>query len=384
MCYDEGTLRAYLDRELPGRKRWEIEAHIATCSRCAGQAARLQDAKQLADTGLTALSREINKQGGSTGAAWMRLTRDERFGAPANTKGVYLMLSSRLKLVLVPLAAAVAIAVALSFAPVRTAMADFLNVFRVDKVNTITITEKDINELRRAGNNGGNVDIKNFGKIETSGIDRRAPQETTLDGAKQAAGFELKLPESVEGAGAPKFRVMQGTSTSLTLDVQKANAIIKAFGGTNLLPAGLDGKKFSMSTSAAIMANYPRQNAAPITIAQSKSPEIVFPEGVDPNVVRDVLLSLPILPDGIRQQLEKINDWQHTLPIPAVEGYTKTEQVKVNGTDGVFMTMDKAKDKRINGNNTSTLIWQNNGIVFGVSGENLSLDQAQAIAASIK
>ena len=294
------------------------------------------------------------------------------------------MLSSRLKIALVPLAAAVAVAVALSFAPVRTAMADFLNVFRVDKVNTITITEKDISELRKATNNGGNVDIKNFGKIETSGFGRRAPQETTLDGAKKAADFELKLPESIKGAGAPHFSAIQGTSTSLTLDVEKANGIIKSFGGKSLLPAGLDGKKFTMTTSAAIMANYPRENATPITIVQSKSPEFVFPAGVDPNVVRDVLLSLPILPDGIRQQLEKINDWQHTLPIPAVEGYTKTEQVKVNGADGVFMTTDKVRNKRINGNNANTLIWQNNGIVYGISGENMGLAQAQAIAASMK
>ncbi|PIY40441.1 DUF4367 domain-containing protein, partial [Candidatus Aquicultor secundus] len=175
-----------------------------------------------------------------------------------------------------------------------------------------------------------------------------------------------------------------GTSTSLTLDVEKANGIIKSFGGKSLLPAGLDGKKFTMTTSAAIMANYPRENATPITIVQSKSPEFVFPAGVDPNVVRDVLLSLPILPDGIRQQLEKINDWQHTLPIPAVEGYTKTEQVKVNGADGVFMTTDKVRNKRINGNNANTLIWQNNGIVYGISGENMGLAQAQAIAASMK
>ena len=61
MCYDEGTLQAYLDRELPGRKRWEIEAHIATCSRCAGLVARLQDASLLTDVGLTVLLREINK-----------------------------------------------------------------------------------------------------------------------------------------------------------------------------------------------------------------------------------------------------------------------------------------------------------------------------------
>ena len=386
MCYDEGTLQAYLDRELPGRKRWEIEAHIATCSRCAGLVARLQDASLLTDVGLTVLLREINKQGSSTEAAWAwtRLTRDERFGAPADTKGVYTMLSSRLKIALVPLAAAVAVAVALSFAPVRTAMADFLNVFRVDKVNTITITEKDISELRKATNNGGNVDIKNFGKIETSGFGRHAPQETTLDGAKKAADFKLKLPENIEGAGAPHFSAIQGTSTSLTLDVEKANGIIKSFGGKSLLPAGLDGKKFTMTTSAAIMANYPRENATPITIVQSKSPEFVFPAGVDPNVVRDVLLSLPILPDGIRQQLEKINDWQHTLPIPAVEGYTKTEQVKVNGANGVFMTTDKVRNKRINGNNANTLIWQNNGIVYGISGENMGLAQAQAIAASMK
>lgn len=384
MCYDEGTLQAYLDRELPGRKRWEIEAHIATCRACAEQVARLEEVNMLAGSGLSAMLREIDNRGISAEAAWTRLARDERFGAPADTKGVFAMLNNRVKFVLAPLAAALAIAVALSFSPVRTAMADFLNVFRVDKVNTITITEKDMNQLRKASYNGGNVNIKNFGKIETTGFDSRGFQETTLDGTKKVADFELKLPESIEGAGSPHFAAMKGTSTSLTLDVEKANGMIKSFGGTKLLPAELDGKKFTMTTSAAIMAEYPRKNDNSITIVQGRSPEIAFPEGVDPNAVRDVLLSLPILPDGIRQQLEKINDWQHTLPIPSVEGYTKTEQVNVNGVDGVFMTNDKLQKGKVNIDNAGILIWQKDGVVYAIRGGDMSLAQAQAIAASMK
>ncbi|HZD61119.1 MAG TPA: zf-HC2 domain-containing protein, partial [Anaerolineae bacterium] len=259
MCYDEGMLQAYLDRELPGRKRWEIEAHIATCDGCRDRLEWLKEANEAALLSLSTLSQDLYSKGISTEAAWLRLTRDEHLGVPLYKKGVFEMLHSKLKTVLVPLAAAAILAVSFSFAPVRAATANFLNVFRVDKVKTINISPKDVDDMRRLSSpEGGRVDIEDFGAVETDGFKPSVP--ISLKGAQDAVDFKLRLPDRIEGHGDPYFKVQYGGTNSFTLDVDKVNNLITSFGGKQLLPTTLDGKKFTAKVPTVIMANYPKDD----------------------------------------------------------------------------------------------------------------------------
>lgn len=374
MCYEEGTLQAYLDRELPGRKRWEIEAHIATCNGCRQRLTELEEANAGARQGFLTLSQDLSSKDVAAGRAWQRLTRDDRFGQPVKKKGVFTMLNSRLKKALVPVAVAAAIAVSFSFAPVREAAAGFLKIFRAEKIETINISQKDLQEMRKVGHGGGEVNIENFGKFETSEFKPSEP--ISFKGAKDAVDFDLALPESVAGYGNAQLTIQYGFTSSFTLDVEKANGLIKSFGGQKLLPATLDGKKFTAKMPTAVIANYPKDTGGMLTVAQSRSPELILPGGVDEEDVRDVLLSLPILPDNVRTQLEAIKDWRHTLPIPSIEGSSK--KVTVNGTEGVFTT----PPEEVQGGD-SVLIWQKDGVISAVTGK-ITLDEALAIAGSMK
>lgn len=133
MCYDEGTLQAYLDRELPGRKRWEIEAHIATCNGCKQSSGRIPE--------------DISRE----------------------------------------------------------------------KIETININQKDLQEMRKVGHGGGEVNIENFGKFETSEFKPSEP--ISFRGAKDVVDFDLALPESVAGYGSAQLTIQYGFSSSFTLDV---------------------------------------------------------------------------------------------------------------------------------------------------------------------
>ncbi len=374
MCYDEGTLQAYLDRELSGRKRWEIEAHIAKCGKCESLLLGLKEISQAAQSELSTLVQSLSIDKAATKDAWGRLIRDERFGMPLGKKGVLVMTNGRLRKALVPLAAVAAIAVALSFTPVRKAAADLLNIFRVQKVQTINITQQDLTEMRKASRLGGRVDIKNFGKFETTGY--REPRTVSYADAKAAVDFNLTIPEQVTGYGSPEFKVQDGFTNSFTLDVKKANDLIKSFGGTQLLPTALDGKKFTAKMPTTVIATYPKEGGEPLTIAQLRSPELILPDGVNANEVRDVLLSLPILPNSVRTQLKAIKDWRYTLPIPSVDGSSK--EVTVNGAGGAFIT--PPKDAQTDEN---VLLWQKNGIINAVAGR-ISLGDAQGIASLMK
>ena len=375
MCYDEGTLQAYIDRELPGRRRWEIEAHVETCEVCKGRLARLRDANEAAQARLTPISKQLQSKTVSTDAAWMRLTNDERIKAPPRRRGVFEMLQGRLKTALVPLAAVAVLAMALSFAPVRGVAADFLNIFRVQNVEVITISPDDMHALQRLGEEGGGkVDIENLGKIESSGFTQ--PEQVTMNAAKEAVDFDLKLPQGLTGYNEPSYNVQKGFTTSFTLDVDKANEVFKSFGATQLLPGALDGKKFTAKMPTVVMANYPKDNGGLVVIGQARSPEFILPAGVDADAVRDVLLSLPVLPENIRKQLEAVKDWRNTLIIPNIDGSAK--EVKVGDAEGVFITPPKEHAA-----GDSALVWQQDGVIYGISGQ-LDLAAAQEIAASLK
>lgn len=383
MCYDEGMLQAYLDRELQGRKRWEIEAHIATCDVCKDRLFALEEANKAAFSGLSALSHDLHSKKIATEDAWMRLTRDERFGMPVKEKGVLEMLNIRLKKVLVPVAVVAALGISLSFAPVREAAADLLNIFRVQKVEVINISPADLAELQSLSSpRGGKVDIDNFGKIETDGY--RSPMITTsLEEAQKAVDFKIKMPTVLEDKAMPEYIISKSTATSFTLDVEKANELIKSLNGKTLLPAGLDGKKFTVRTPVVIVASYSRDDTG-LSIMQTRSPEFIFPKGVDPEVVRDAMLDIPLIPENIKSQLKSIEDWKHTLPIPSVEGRTEVRQVQVNGAEGVFI---KNKYQRVRNNGADyegVLMWQDNGVIRGINGPGLGLAKAQEIAASMK
>ncbi|MCL6472321.1 MAG: zf-HC2 domain-containing protein [Firmicutes bacterium] len=369
MCYDEGMLQAYLDRELPGRKRWEIEAHIATCRACKSLLIELDIAGKIAQEAVTSASQNLVISKMAIEEAWHRLAGDRRFGTPSNMKGVFGM-TGKLKTVLISVAAVAVVAVMFSFAPVRQAAADILNIFRVQRVQTINITQDDLRQMREAGRRGGEVDIRNFGKFETTGF--REPRAATYADAKATVDFNLTIPESIAGYNNPSFKISDESISSFTLDVAKANELIKSFGGTKILPAELDGKKFTAKKPVAVVATYVKEGTESLTIAQMRTPELILPNGVDAGEVRDVLLSLPILPDNVRSQLEAIKDWRYTLPIPSIDGSSK--EVTVNGVSGVFIT--PPKDAQVGEN---VLVWQKDGVVNAIAGR-VDLASAQGIA----
>jgi hypothetical protein len=391
MCYDEGTLQEYIDREITGRKRWEIEAHVASCEECKKRLKELEKTNNYLASGLSAMSKEISVGEKDLKQAWVRLAKDERFGAPVEKtekKGAFEMTQNRLRKVLIPVAAVAAITISLSFAPVRSFAAEILNIFRVEKMEVVTVSPEDVQQMEKQmkkldGKNGGMADIKNFGKVESTGFGRAA-EDMTIAEAEKAAGFKLSLPAKIgDRAQEPTARVTKGSEVSLTLDVAKANKMIESFGGQLLLPGELDGKKFTIKIPTVVEADYSKSGDK-VMIAQGKSPELILPDGVDPLAVRSALLSIPVIPDNIKQQIEAIQDWKHTLIIPNVNG--SSQKVDVNGAEGVFIQPPndvKGGAKAGNPSGDSALIWQKDGTIYAIGG-NISLAEKQEIASSMK
>lgn len=85
-------------------------------------------------------------------------------------------------------------------------------------------------------------------------------------------------------------------------------------------------------------------------MAQCEAPRVEVPDDVDVAQVRAALLSLPFWPEQVRSQLEAVEDWQHTLVIPA-ENVTR---VNIRGNSGVLSAEG----------NSQQLIWLEGGMLY--------------------
>jgi hypothetical protein len=276
------------------------------------------------------------------------------------------------------LAGTLTIAVALSFAPVRAAGGRFLSIFRVSRFEMIDVTPADLGRIEATIREGaGAVDIGNLGKMEyrSSG-----PQGlVSVDEARLAVDFQLRLPERLpQGWQLQGLQSAAGGVLSLTLDVDKVNAVLKSFGGTKMLPAALDGQTFTVTIPVVISAQYGRPNG--MHLIQARSPELRLPGDASANAVRDAILALPFLPETVRRQVASVNDWQHTFLIPNMQG--STQEVAVDGTRGVFATVPAEYQGKVPGV-SNALVWEKAGVVYAVVG-GFSLEQGLQIADSMR
>ncbi|OIQ55819.1 anti-sigma factor family protein [Neomoorella thermoacetica] len=382
MCPEEGLLQAYLDGELDAEMTGRVADHLAGCPACLQ---RLQDLEELADSTTTAL------------AAYRRET--EAAGRPLRAPGPGSMpfrhrpLTKARRMVDMirqhkwfsgAAAAVLALAVFLSWAPGRSLAAQFLNIFRMEKIQVVKITPEDMAQLDKLFNGqGGEVDIRNFGRVE---VKRPAQPRVEAEPAQVEAlsGLKLDLPATLAGRERMAINVEQSPTVTFTPDVEKLNSYLQKHGGV-LLPADLAGKSFTLSIPPLVRADYgrwPFQPGQSFTIYAARDLTIDAPQGVDLLALRQALLNLPFLPAGLRQQLAAIKDWQHTLPIPETQGMAARE-ITVNGNQGVYFTSatpthypnGKVQDSVI-------LAWRQGNSWRAITG--LSLDEALRVAAEVK
>lgn len=375
MCYDEGQLMAYVDGEASPSERERIAAHVSACEECAAAVSRLE-----ADRAASASALESLEPAATVVSLPAAASASRRSVPPRRRIGWGQIAAA---------AAVVLVVGSLAFGPVRKAAADLLQVFRVQKVQTITISGADMQSMTTALKKGGHVDLQSFGEAWIDGASSK-PATVTLAQAQAAVDFPVKLPGNQPAE--PTLYLQKGRTYRFKLNAANINAALQSYGTTTLLPDSLNGKEFEVDIPTVVLAKYPaadgaRSNAWPdaqngVYVGMAHSPQLVVPQGVDAAQLRQVLLDLPFLPDSVRTQLAAVNDWQSTLVIPNVDGTAKN--TTIDGVAAVVISPKSAARevrKSVTGApplvDTTTIVWQDNGVVRAVGGP---IDEGTAIA----
>lgn len=375
MCFDEGVLQAYLDGEMTDEENKQIEGHLVFCSQCRDLLKELKENNNFVQLQLTTYQKQMER------LKYVPKEYCHHQKKEKEKKGVFALLKKYKKLA-GAVAAAACLGVLLSFAPVRSLAAQFLTLFRVQEVKTTAISIDDLNKIQQAFHeNNCDIDIENLGKIENQQSGKY--QEVTWEEAASLVDFNIKKPSYLpkDLKYNPGYDLEPANQVAFTLNIENINAVVKQLGGKHLFPANLDGNTFTLNIAQSVHASARNQEGEKdkyLNLTQTKIPEINVPKNIDVFEVREAILDLPVIPNDVKQKLAALDNWQNTLYIPQPENGT-AEEIQINGAQGVIV-----KESRRNGDKYLLLMWQSNGILYMLSGDNIAADELIKVANSIE
>lgn len=371
-CHEvSGMLVAYLEGEVTPSERAAIQAHLAGCDPCNWELSAFSDLRGRVRESL----HSIAARSASSPQAWERLkvSLSSKFDSKEQKWqyfGEKLVRIHRRWMMpfnwrvprWLPVSAMVLLVVLAAYAlvpPLRTAAQDPLGIFRVKRFATVTIDPASIPTTASKG------DPTSLGSFTVN----QMPSTTTVASIKEAqdaVGFGLRTPKKVPSGleMTSKVTVSKEGSFSYTFDLKKAREYLATLGiAAKDLPANLDGATVKLTIPSQVVIEYraPSGTGSALMLSQGHSPVLEAPPGLDVDLLRRQILSMPGLPAELTSQLGAIQDWRQTAVIPLPkEGFTSKE-VSVDGGMKGLSIQGKAGD----GNG---LLWEKSGIIYGVGG----------------
>ncbi|AST57784.1 anti-sigma factor [Thermoanaerobacterium thermosaccharolyticum] len=380
MCFDEGTLQSYLDGEIDESLKQQIKKHLDTCEKCSVKFNELKNLNSFLDKALKTSSIDLNE-------AWENLNKKIN----KEERGVFYMFKKYKKYIAAAAAVAV-ITASIALPPIQKVEAEILSLFRLNNFKTVTITPDDIQNIKNKFYQTGNkdIDLKQYGDIKVIG-DYGSSKEfskNNLDKIKSYVGYNFKIPQDVDSFKIrDSIYVEKGQSIEFKLNVDNINNLIKTFGGNKLLPENLNEKTFKiiLGNSVHISSTDRNESDSSKNISYGldimKAPEIIVPDGIDIEKVRDAVINMPFIPDDVRKQIASIKDWKSTIPLPVTDAET-IKDVTINGNKGIVIS--RKFDVSSNLEVYSNLALNDNGVIYLFSGSNISPDELIKIAESMR
>lgn len=354
----DGTLRRLLDEPVgvadPDRE------HVADCPVClTGLAAAQEDA--VVSTRALDVPTDPDLD-----AAWARLTQAVAADAPATV--VPLRRRPRWRGALRSPAVAAVGAVALVAGAGAAAAADWLQVFRTERIEAVTLTQADLVQL---------PDLTAYGTVEVV----EEPEVRVVadaETAEQETGLALlevdDLPRGVTDTST--ISVGGQLRAEFTFSAEQAAKAAEAEGeALPPPPAGLDGSRFRLVAGPGVAEVWSADSGLPgLVVARAAAPT-AFSSGTPFDTARDYLLDLPGMPDEVAAQLRGYSADGTTLPLPVPADEATASETEV---DGVPATLLESRDGAF-----AAVVWVDEGVVTAVAGT-LSTDEVLSVARSLR
>jgi len=363
-CYNEGTLRAYLDKELEAAVYASITNHLTGCSTCQHHIHKLRTQSDQVRALLTKPVLPPKPQ-----MAFYRLqqtisTEEEPStitSLPAASSRRKKMQdkqsfwSGRFRTLIAGIAALVVIGSLLALPPVRAIADQFLQVFRVQKVMFVPVSSDRLAELEKLNFDGKTLFVSEPEVVKKPGDNRNVE---TMDEAASIVGYAVHQPETFPTTPySTTFAVQDHGTFRFQVNVESARHLLELMDVKDVtIPDALGNKPITVDLPPAVIAHYRGENYE-LTLVQGKSPDVTLPDGVDLSQLGKAFLRLLGMDSIQADSLSKDVDWSSTLLFPFPADVDSIRQVTIGNAQGLLTNRnhDQAPNS---GKMTKQLYWQ--------------------------
>lgn len=388
---NDGQLRAALDGELDSKGL----AHLETCPQCQSRQKTLQTQLGLVADKLAFLSVDEEPSRLSASQAWHKYKEYELMKKETNM--FKKLLASPLIKYGVPVLAVIALIIAIP--GTRALASEILDLFRVQQVAVVPIDFTGMEQL----NGAVGSDISQL--ITDSVTMNKQPGDPVVasdaEEASSLAGFSVRVPQE---ATPSQINVMDGASFSLTIDREKAQALLDEAGRSDLvLPETIDGEEVSVEIPSSVSIAFgtcpspssegeveremkremetsgsPGRNYADcIILAEIPSPTVTAPASVDVAQLAQIALEFSGMSSDDAKAFTETVDWTSTLVVPIPKNAATYEQIDVDGVTGTLIKRPSDDAPQF------SLLWVKDGIIYAIGGLGDNSDKAIALANSL-
>lgn len=376
-CYEAGTLRAYLDGELPAHELSTVTDHLADCAACDTRLAELRALDEHVHQSFLAVAPAEAEPDIAGALARVRSHLTKTPSHSAHPMRERIVAQGRRRSSLVAAAVAAALLLALLVPSVRTAADSLLRVFRGQSVIFVSVPQSRVQQLQNL-----HVDANTlFLSKPTEVGNAPAPQQvSSLAQAAPLLGFTPSAPSGFPSTPtATTFTVQGQTAYQLQINVQTLRDVLRALGVTDVtIPDALGARPISIVLPPSILMRYDGSGYS-LSLIEGTSPIVNLPPGVDLSQLGKAVLEVFGMSPSQAETLSKQIDWRSTIVFPFPLGTTRLQQVTVAGGQGVMLSADPGKDAH-------TLIYWQKGSRFyildahGIIGKTLALAIANSLS----
>lgn len=377
MHLKDDQLRAWIDKEMSGEQAAKAQDHLNACPACQNRLDQMTRRAEMVRARMDFLAPGMLEQPRSTQTAYKRFANNLHQKQKKET--IPTMLKRR------PLWTALAIFAVLTLiftlTPASAWASDLLGLFRVQKVQVVTIDPAAAENALARLESSQDV-IEQVFQDDLKVIEKSEPVDVaSVEEASEKAGFTPRLP-----AAGPDFDLqVEGSGSAVfTIDRAKLQELLDVAGVNIQLPEDVDGKIVTVEIPQAVVATSgceePQEEKAMssdcINLVQMPSPTVDAPESLDmPAMGAAMFEFLGLSPDEAAQLSQRI-DWTSTLVVPIPQGgEIQYEEVYV---DGVSATLFVDAERGF-----YDLIWIKEGMLYGLHGPG-GKSQAIELAGSLK
>lgn len=373
MKCDVGLLQAYADGALAPAESAAMVQHLAGCAGCQGELAVIRQRSTMVAARLAHLepssedvpdpARELVRFRSRAGLPQPTLWNTIRGDIEMTTKNLF---TGRWRPITIGLTALICLAILFSFAPVRQAAADFLGIFRVRKFAVIPV---DPAQAQRLESLAQSLEDGTYGKPTT--VREAGKPQPVADAAEAsaAAGFAVRVPTALpDGTTLASFTTQHGPALHFEIDRATMQALLSAAGVEGASLPDVEQITADVDVPMMVAQEYSVGSSSKLAVVQVPSPEVTMPPEVDPTALGQLGLQALGMPADDARRVAKEIDWTSTVIIPLPTDIGRSQEVTVDGVTGLLL--EETRQNRRSGRG-SVLVWERDGIIYSIDGENV-------------